>query len=87
MHACTHAEPKGSAAVPHRQSLPLQASRRAVASMWAHLRAFANLGVPRTGEMRSAQTSPGFGCWTAASIASCRRPLALTAEGRTLPRN
>ncbi len=40
---------RGSTAVPQWQSLVSQASRRAVACMWAHLRAFANLGVPRAG--------------------------------------
>lgn len=48
MHARMR-ELRGSAAVPQWQSLASQASRRAVASMWAHLRAFAALGVPRTG--------------------------------------
>ncbi len=42
MHARMR-ELRGSAAVPQWQSLVSQASRR------AHLRAFANLGVPRVG--------------------------------------
>ena len=48
MHARMR-ELRGSAAVPQWQSLVSQASRRAVACMWAHLRAFASLGLPRTG--------------------------------------
>ncbi len=49
---CMHArmrDLRGSTAAPQWQAMVSQAPRRAVACMWAHLRAFASLGVPRTG--------------------------------------
>lgn len=70
---------RDSAAVPHWQSLVPQASRRAVAYMWAHLRALAKLGVPHTGWHGVSTYSPPRPHWPwVVFFAHGRRLLTLT---------
>ncbi len=72
-----HARAEGQCSGPPVAVVGVAGHAGLLHGMWAHLRAFANLGHARGGT-RSTQPTPGFGWWTAAFSAPGRRLLRLT---------